>query len=137
VTENREEFERLRADTYSIRAMALFYGEGAEAAMAVMQYDDTGDIADMERALTHLEASLGHFRELEKLTRDTYHFANSLQTGHRTVPFPGSDGDGNATNYHWSQVLPLYEEELDNFRRRVAALQPSGLEASRDRAASR
>jgi hypothetical protein len=138
VTGNREEFERLRTDMYGIRAMALFYGEKVEVAMAVMQYDHTGDIADMESALTHLEASVGHFRQLEKLTRDTYYFANSLQTGHRTIPFPGSDGDGNATNYHWSQVLPLYEEELDTFRRRVAALQPSGLEAlRRDRAASR
>jgi hypothetical protein len=117
--------------------MALFYGEKAEAAMAVMQYDHSRNISDMERALTHLEASLNHFRELEKLTRNTYYFANSLQTGHRTIPFPGGDGEDNATNYHWSQVLPLYEEELDAFRRRVAALQPSDVEASRNRAASR
>lgn len=126
VTRNRQEFERLRNDTYSIRAMALFYCEKAEAAMAVMQYDREGDLSDMEKALTHLEASVSHFRELERLTRDTYRFANSLQTGHRTIPFPGSDDDGNATNYHWSQVLPLYEDELESFRQRVAALKAPG-----------
>lgn len=133
VTRNREEFERLRVDIHSIRAMALFYGAKAEAAMAVMQYGHDSDISNMEKALAHLEASLGHFRELEKLTRDTYHFANSMQTGHRRIPFSGTDGDGDAANYHWSQVLPLYEEELAAFRQRVAALKAprrAGREAS-------
>jgi hypothetical protein len=131
VTRNRDEFERLRTDMHAIRAMASFYGEKVRAAMAVLRYEHGGDVGDMEEALLHLEASLGHFRELEELTRDTYHYANSLQTGHRTIPFPGGGGDGTARNYHWSQVLPLYEEELESFRRRVAALKaPEGRAAS-------
>jgi hypothetical protein len=61
------------------------------------------------------------FAQLTKLTEKTYRFANSMQTGHRKIPFPGS-ANGVGTNYHWSQVLPLYEKELREFQTNVARL---------------
>jgi hypothetical protein len=30
--------------------------------------------------------------------------------------------NGVGTNYHWSQVLPLYQKELDDFRANAAKL---------------
>jgi hypothetical protein len=130
VTANREEFERLRNDMHCIRAMSLFYREKVEAAMAVVRFNHSGDVADMERALIHLEASLGYFRELESLTRDTYRFANSLQTGHRKIPFVGDDENDKADNYHWTQVLPYYEKELVEFRRKVAGMKKPAMMAN-------
>lgn len=127
VTDNVEEFERLQNDIHAIRAMALFYRDKVRAAMAAMQYQYSDDVADMEKALAHLEASVAQFRELAALTRDTYRYANSLQTGHRKIPLRGADRDGQGQNYHWSQVLPHYEEELDEFREKVAALRATAV----------
>jgi hypothetical protein len=56
------------------------------------------------------------------LTTPTYRFANSMQTGHRKIPFPGGATSGVGTNYHWTQVLPLYEKELADFKAQVAEL---------------
>ncbi|HEX5786955.1 MAG TPA: hypothetical protein VFY03_02155 [Woeseiaceae bacterium] len=125
VADDAAEFERLANDIRAIRAMAEFYGDKVRAAMAVLQYGYSEDAADMQAALAHLEASVGHFRELEALTRDTYRYANSLQTSHRKIPFRGADDEGRGRDYHWSQVLPYYEDELDEFRERVAALEPA------------
>jgi hypothetical protein len=75
----------------------------------------------MERAEKALAESLEHFRTLAVLTKDTYKAANSMQTAQRRIPMPGGK-DGKAANYHWTQLLPLYEQELADFRAQVAAL---------------
>ena len=64
------------------------------------------------------------------MTTNSYHFANSMQTGHRKIPFPGA-ANGVGTNYHWTQVLPLYEKELADFKAHVEELKkpkPAGSE---------
>ena len=103
VTKNYEEFSRLRNDMHCIRALTQFYCEKVEAAMAVL-------LGNKSAALPHMEASLEHFRRLEEFTRDTYRYANSMQTSHRKIPFGGPG------YYHWTQVLPKYEQELQDFR---------------------
>jgi len=75
----------------------------------------------MEQAMELLGMSLDHFELLTRLAQRKYRFANSMQTGHRKIPFPGAV-NGIGTNYHWSQVLPLYQRELDDFRASVAKL---------------
>jgi hypothetical protein len=60
---------------------------------------------------------------LTALTTNTYQFANSMQTSHRKIPFVGAARSG-GTNYHWSQVLPLYQKELDDIRAQIAAGKP-------------
>ncbi len=121
VTQNRAEFARLRNDILAIRAMSLNYVAKSEAALAVLRFGYSGDLADMDVAERALAESLEHFRTLTALTRDTYTAANSMQTAQRRVPFPGGK-NGRAANYHWTQVLPLYEQELVDFRAQVAAL---------------
>jgi hypothetical protein len=44
-----------------------------------------------------------------------------MQTGHRKIPFGGATS-GVGTNYHWSQVVHLYEKELADFKIQVAEL---------------
>jgi hypothetical protein len=126
VTKNRDEFERLANDAACIRAMALNYGAKAEAARHVLTYQKTHDVHEMELADAALARSLGHFRRLEQLTRDTYHFANSMQTSQRRIPVVGGDLENRPANYHWSQLLPVYEKELADFSAQVAALKSGG-----------
>ncbi len=133
VTGNREEFARLRNDVHAIRAMSQSYVAKTEAAMAVLRYGYSKDIADMERAEQALAESLEHFRKLTELTKDTYKAANSMQTAQRRVPVPGGKG-GQAANYHWTQLLPIYEQELAAFRAQVAALKNPSATAGRSHA---
>ncbi len=121
VAQNREEFERLRNDVRCIRAMSLSYVAKTFAALSVLRYHSSKDPADMVTASQRLAESLDAFRELTALTKDTYKAANSMQTAQRRVPFPGGIA-GKAANYHWTQLLPLYEKELADFRAQVAAL---------------
>lgn len=122
VTQNREELERLRNDVRCIRAMSRSYVAKTAAALSALRYSYSKDPADMITADQQLAESLGYFRELTSLTKGTYTAANSMQTAQRRVPFPGGVA-GKAANYHWTQLLPLYEKELVDFRARVAALE--------------
>jgi hypothetical protein len=100
------------------------------AAMNVLRFNQNGDIKEMQHGEESLSAGLSIFQHLAALTRTNYHFANSMQTGHRKIPFPGA-ANGVGTNYHWTQVLPLYEKELADFRAQVAELKkpkPAGSE---------
>jgi hypothetical protein len=126
VTANREEFERWRRDAKSLALMARFYAAKTAAARHVLRFGLNGDIGEMERAAQAMAESVEHFEQLAKLTEGAYHFANSMQTGHRKIPFPGAI-NGVGTNYHWTQVLPLYRRELQDFRAELAGLKDPAL----------
>lgn len=125
VTRNRAEFERLRNDVACIRAMSQNYAAKANAAIFSLRFDRTHDVKDMEQAHAHLAESLQHFRTLERLTRDTYHFANTMQTAQRRIPVVGGV-NGQPANYHWTQVLPMYEKELADYSAKLSALKTGG-----------
>ncbi len=123
VTANRAEFERLANDVKCIALMGRFYAAKTSAARAVLLYGHSGDIADLKRAETFLGVSLGFYRQLAELTGKSYRFANSMQTSQRKIPFVGG-ANGVGTNYHWAQLVPLYEKELTDFQAKVAQLKP-------------
>lgn len=130
VTRNRDEFQRLRNDMDCTLAMARFYAAKARAAAHVLAYGHSKDLAEMNAAEAEMARSVGEFETLTALTETTYRFANSMQTGHRKIPFYGA-ANGTGTNYHWSQVVGLYRKELADFRTMVAELkrpQPAGAE---------
>ncbi len=133
VTKNREEFERLRNDLHCIRAMCENYAAKVNAAMLVLRYRHTGDVADMDKAAEYLAESLDVYRKLVELTDDTYRFANSMQTSQRRIPVRGGVGRESA-NYLWSQVLPVYEDELARFQQTVADIRAGkpGVERRRE-----
>lgn len=118
ITKNKDEFERLKNDVYSYNELAAFFSAKVEAALSILRYKYSDDIADLERALPLLEKSVLHYRKLADLTKDTYLYANSLQTKHRKIPMRGVD----ATYKHWVEVLPVYEKELEHFRRSIDSL---------------
>ncbi len=120
-TKNLDELARLQNDARCIRAMSQNYAAKANAALLVLRYAKSHDVADMERAEQYLSESLDHYRTLAALTKTSYTAANSMQTSQRRVPVPGGV-DGKPANYHWTQLLPVYEKELTDFRAQVAAL---------------
>jgi len=83
----------------------------------------------MVDAENKMSQSVEMFQRLARRTQDSYHFANSMQTSHRKIPFIGAV-KGVGTNYQWTQVLPLYQKELDDFRAAVAAGKPVLLETN-------
>lgn len=123
VTKNKEEFQRLRNDMYIHQAMAKFYSEKAKAAVAVLKYKYSENVADLEKALPFLERSVKHYADLVNLTKDTYLYANSMQTAQRKIPMRGVD----ATFINWYELLPVFQKELDNFKNSIDSLKTSAV----------
>ena len=122
ITDNVEEFKRLKNDIYCYRAFANCFAEKVQAALHVLRYQYSNDIADLEKAIPFIEKSVEHFSELVKLTGNTYLYANSMQTQQRRIPISGVNG----TNKTWAELLPYYQAELENFKRNVGTLKSEG-----------
>lgn len=121
VTRNRDEFNRSLTDFKAIQLLTEYYEDKTKAAEKVLRYGFSKDADDMVAAEQSMADSLPIFEQIAKLTTPAYRFVNSMQTGHRKIPFGGA-ANGVGTNYLWSQVLPLYEQELADFKAQVEAL---------------
>jgi hypothetical protein len=119
VRQHADEFARIRNDAYCYQALARYYAAKVQAALLVLRYQYSHDLTDLQKALPWLEQSVTHFRELARLTQNTYLYANSMQTQQRKVPVNGNDG----RNKTWTELLPYYEKELGNFKRHLDSLQ--------------
>lgn len=126
VKKNKAEFERLRNDVHCYEAFAQSFSYKVKAAMAVLRYTHSGDIGDLDKAVPLLEESLAHYRRLVDLTKDTYLYANSMQTQQRRIPIGGDKG----TNKTWAEMLVHYEKELANVKKNIQFLKEHGGEAA-------
>jgi len=115
---DRAEFHRLRNDMYCYKALADCYAAKAEAALLVLRYKYSNDIGDLRKALVLLQTSVDAFRELTRLATPAYRYANSMQTQQRKIPVRGANGKF----ITWAEMLPVYENELENFRRHLDSL---------------
>lgn len=127
VRANKDEFNRLKNDVYCYNAFAQCFAAKVEAAMLVLNYKYSNDIRDLEKALPYLEKSMQHFNELVRLTKDSYLYANSMQTSMRRIPIAGKGG----VNKHWTELQPHYQAELDNFKRNLEMLRSNGSRGER------
>jgi hypothetical protein len=118
VTKDKEEFNRLKNDMYCYQAMAYHYAYKAEAAIHILRYKYSNDIADLQKALPLLEQSVKSYRKLVTLTKGTYLYANSMQTAQRRIPIRGVDG----TFKTWKEVLVPFEAELKHFAHAIDSL---------------
>jgi hypothetical protein len=84
----------------------------------VLRFKYSDDIDDLEQALPLLAQSVKDYTILTDLTKDSYLYANSMQTKQRKIPMRGVD----ATFIHWKEMLPVYQKELDNFKKHIAGL---------------
>ena len=121
VTKDKEEFLRLKNDIHAYKAFADFFSEKVKAAILVLRYSYSNDINDLDKAMPHLEKSIQHYELLVNLTKDSYLYANSMQTAQRRIPIGGDDGN----NKTWAELLPHYERELANFKRNLDLLKAS------------
>ena len=122
---NRAEFERLDNDVQCIQLMAENYSAKVKAAELVLRYGYSHHVADLEQAEKFLAESFEDYQKLSALASPAYRFANGMQTSQRKIPFNGGI-HGVGTNYLWSQLVPLYRKELDDFRARVVELKKTG-----------
>ena len=127
ITKNKAEFDRLKNDMYCYNAMANSYAAKIKAAVSIIRYKYTDDIADLEKAVPDMERSLNYYRELVKLTKDSYLYANSMQTRQRKIPVPGTDGAMKT----WAELLPVYEKELANFKKNIDSLKSPDAKAKK------
>lgn len=111
VTRNKAEFERWKLDILAMQAFTHALADKVEAAVRVMRYDLSGDLADLDAAAPFLKRSVEHYRRLVDNTRDRYLYANSMQTKQRRVPIGGDDGRYTT----WAELLPLFEQEYAQF----------------------
>ena len=118
VTQNKDEFRRLQNDMHCYREFAYAFAWKVRAAQHVLNYKWGKDIAELDSAVPLMKKSLEHYRKLVDLTKDTYLYANSMQTAQRRIPIGGDGGNMK----HWSELLPQYELELANLEKNIAKL---------------
>lgn len=111
-TKNIDEFNRNLNDIYIHQALAYHYSHKVKSAIQVLEYKYTRDVASLEYALPDLEKSVQYYKLLSELTKDSYLYANSMQTKQRKIPMRGVD----ATFKHWTEMLPVFETEYENFK---------------------
>jgi len=118
ITKDTAEFKRLRNDIYCYDEMANFYAEKVKAALWILRYKNSNQVADLEQALPFLQKSVDHYARLVKLTEHSYLYANSMQTKQRKIPMRGID----KTFIHWKEMLPVFTKELNHFKRSIDSL---------------
>jgi hypothetical protein len=102
--------------------MAGFYAWKARAAIQVLKFKYSNNVADLEQAVPLLEKSVKYFSDLAARTDTTYLYANSMQTQQRKIPVNGKD----TKNKTWVELLPFYQRELDNFKKHIEVLKKQG-----------
>jgi hypothetical protein len=118
VTRNKEEFQRIRSDMEAYNLLANHYAAKARAAIQVLRFKYSNDVADLEKALPLLQQSVAYYKQLADLTKKTYLYANSMQTQQRRIPIRGVDG----TFKTWVEVLIPFEKELQVFEHKLDSL---------------
>ncbi len=127
IKKDRQEFDRLRNDMYCYNDLANFYATKARAALLVLKYKNSKNIADLQQAVPLLQQSVDHFKQLTEHTKNAYLYANSMQTSQRKIPIGGNDGK----NKTWAELLPKYETELAKFKKNVDSLKQHQGETSK------
>ena len=117
-TRHQDELKRVLCDFSCYLTFALSFQKKVLAAQQVLNYKWTKDIKYLDAAVPLLEESLGAWKILSILTEDTYLYANSMQTSQRRVPVGGDNGNFKT----WSDMLPVYEEELEALKANIAKL---------------
>jgi hypothetical protein len=126
---NKVEFERLKNDILAYHAMAWFYSQKAEAAIMTLRYKYSNDIKDLEAAAKSLQESVKSYKRLTGFTSAAYLYANSMQTQQRKIPMRGVNG----TYKHWTEMLPVFEKELETFTYKIDSLKKNSVSVETNR----
>ena len=118
VTRHSHEFLRLQNDMRCYDLFARSFRAKVLAAQQVLNYKWSKNVEYLEAAVPLLEMSLENWRQLAAVTTDTYLYANSMQTSQRRIPVGGDNGNFKT----WTDMLPVYEEELEALKLNIAEL---------------
>lgn len=118
ILKNADEFKRLVNDMHCYEQYAIAFRYKVLAAEQVLNFKWTKDVGYLEKAIPLMEKSNEAWKTLVDLTKDTYLYANSMQTSQRRIPV-GGDGGKFKT---WEEMLPVYEAELANLKKNLANL---------------
>lgn len=113
----RPEYDRVVNDMRAIADLMAFYDVKTQAAALVMRFGYDHDFSHLTAARELLAESVQDFAKLTALTENTYRNAAGMETSQRQIPVRG----GPDTN-HWRDLLPVYQNELAIFDKRLAAL---------------
>lgn len=126
VTRHSHEFLRLQNDMRCYDLFARSFRAKVLAAQQVLNYKWSKNVEYLDAAVPLLEMSLENWRKLAAVTADTYLYANSMQTAQRRIPVGGDNGNFKT----WTDMLPVYEEELEALKLNIAQLKSSQSAAS-------
>lgn len=109
------EFGRLYNDACCYLFLAQSYYWKVRAAEKALEYKNTKNLRHLDEVENMVDMSVSSWRHLVKLTEDTYLYANSMQTAQRRIPVGGDNG----LYKTWKEMLPVYEQELENVRANI------------------
>ena len=118
VTRHSHEFLRLQNDMRCYDLFARSFRAKVLAAQQVLNYKWSKNVEYLDAAVPLLEISLENWRKLAAVTGETYLYANSMQTAQRRIPVGGDNGNFKT----WTDMLPVYEEELEALKLNIAQL---------------
>lgn len=118
VSKNKDEFARLANDMKCYRDFAYSFKYKVLAAQQVLNYKWSKETDYLQKAVPLLEKSNAYYRQLVNDTKDTYLYANSMQTAQRRIPIGGDNGKYKT----WEEMMPVYEEELNNLKAHISRL---------------
>ena len=113
-----DEFERFRNDIICYSLFAQFFRDKVLAAQQVLNYKWTKEVKYLDAAVPLLDKSVYAWDLLSQWTDSTYLYANSMQTSQRRIPVGGDNGNFKT----WSDMLPIYQEELEALKANIAKL---------------
>ena len=117
-TRHADEWQRVWQDFWCYNKFAISFRWKVMAAEQVLRYKWTKDIQYLDAAVPLLEKSLKQWRLLCNKTDSIYLYANSMQTSQRRIPVGGDNGNFKT----WSEMLPVYEAELEALKANIEKL---------------
>lgn len=115
---HENELRRVANDIACYALFSLFFQQKVLAAEQVLNYKWSKDIKCLEAAVPLLKNSVDIWKLLSQLTNNTYLYANSMQTAQRRIPVGGDNGKMKT----WSELLPVYQAELDALKANIGRL---------------
>ena len=129
ITKNKDEFNRLVNDINCYKDFAYSFKYKVLAAQQVLNYKWSKDINYLNKAVPLLEKSNDYYAQLVNKTKDTYLYANSMQTSQRRIPVGGDDGKFKT----WTEMVSVYDEELAALKSNIKMLTSPKQETSNDK----
>lgn len=124
ITKNKDEFNRLVNDINCYKDFAYSFKYKVLAAQQALNYKWSKEIEYLKKAVPLLEKSNSYYMQLVDKTKNTYYYANSMQTSQRRIPVGGDNGKFKT----WEEMVPVYEDELASLKANIKMLESPKVE---------